>query len=71
MLPTVLQEPLRVVNLGLASFAADLRAQGVAVVEVDWRPPAGGNARLAALLAQLEDDPDPIPQTRPTGRSTT
>lgn len=71
MLPTVLQEPLRVVNVGLASFAADLRAQDVAVVEIDWRPPAGGNARLAALLAQLEDDPDPIPQTRPTGRSTT
>lgn len=71
MLPTVLQAPLRVINLGLASFAADLRAQGVAVVEVDWRPPAGGNARLAALLAQLEDEPDPIPQTGPTGRSTT
>lgn len=70
MLPTVLQEPLRVINIGLASFAADLRAQGVAVVEVDWRPPAGGNARLAALLAQLEDEPDPIGQTRPTDRST-
>lgn len=70
MKPTVLQEPLRVVNLGLASFAADLRTQGVAVVEVDWRPPAGGDARLAALLAQLEDEPDPIGQTRPTDRST-
>lgn len=69
MLPTVLQDPPRVINLGLASFAADLRAQGVAVVEVDWRPPAGGNARMAALLAQLEDEPDPIPQTRPTDRS--
>lgn len=70
MPPTVLQEPLRVINIGLASFAADLRAQGVAVVDVDWRPPAGGNARLAALLAQLEDEPDPIGQTRPTDRST-
>lgn len=62
MLPTVLQDPLRVINLGLAGFGADLRTQGVAVVDVDWRPPAGGNARMAALLAQLEDEPEPIRQ---------
>lgn len=70
MLPILLQDPPRVVNIGLAGFAADLRAQGVAVVEVDWRPPAGGNARMAALLAQLEDEPEPIPQTTPNDRST-
>ncbi|WP_181017808.1 hypothetical protein [Ramlibacter lithotrophicus] len=70
MLPILLQDPPRVVNIGLAGFAADLRAQGVAVVEVDWRPPAGGNVRLAALLAQLEDEPEPIPQTTPNDRST-
>lgn len=69
MLPILLQDPPRVVNIGLSGFAADLRAQGVAVVEVDWRPPAGGNARMAALLAQLEDEPDPIAETRPIDRS--
>jgi len=47
---------LQVINIGLESFAQDLKAQGVAVVQLDWRPPAGGNARLAALLASLEDD---------------
>jgi len=47
---------LHVVNIGLESFAQDLKAQGVAVVQVDWRPPAGGDARLAALLAELADD---------------
>jgi FdrA protein len=52
----VLGEPLRVINIGLASFAQDLRAQGVRVIELDWRPPAGGNARLAALLDGLEDE---------------
>jgi FdrA protein len=51
-LPTELQ----VINVGLESFAQDLKAQGVAVVHLDWRPPAGGNARLAALLAMLDDD---------------
>jgi len=47
---------LQVVNIGIESFAQDLEAQGVAVVQLDWRPPAGGDARLAALLASLDDD---------------
>ncbi len=51
-LPTELQ----VINIGLESFAQDLKAQGVAVIHVDWRPPAGGDARLAALLASLDDE---------------
>ena len=52
----VLPESLAVINVGLESFAADLRADGVPVVQMDWRPPAGGNARLAALLAELDDE---------------
>ncbi len=51
----IFRESLHVVNIGLESFAEDLRAQGVEVVQMDWRPPAGGNARLASLLANLED----------------
>jgi len=31
--------PLNVVNVGLRSFAESLRAQGVPVTDVDWRPP--------------------------------
>lgn len=50
--------PLRVINLGLEVFADDLRAAGVPVVQVDWRPPAGGDPALVALLARLEDDED-------------
>jgi FdrA protein len=53
---TLPAEDLQVINIGLESFAQDLRAQGVAVVHLDWRPPAGGNAHLAALLASLDDD---------------
>jgi len=48
--------PLRVVNIELEAFADDLRAAGVEVVHLDWRPPSGGNPRMAALLASLEDD---------------
>jgi hypothetical protein len=32
-------QPIQAVNVGLASFAASLRDQGVPVTEVDWRPP--------------------------------
>src|SRR3954447_22993457 len=41
------------VNLGLSTFADALRDQGAAVVEVDWRPPAGGDAGAVALLTRL------------------
>lgn len=51
-------EALQVINIGLESFADDLRAQGVSVIQLDWRPPAGGNQRMAALLAALEDEED-------------
>lgn len=49
--------PLAVVNIGLPQFAADLAAEGVAVTHVDWTPPAGGHAELAAMLSCLAVDP--------------
>lgn len=49
----LLQSDIKVVNLGLESFADELEAAGVAVVHVDWSPPAGGDAELADLLAEL------------------
>ena len=51
----IFEQPLKVVNLGLAMFADNLRAEGIEVIHVDWRPPAGGNVRLANILAALED----------------
>jgi hypothetical protein len=55
MSPDVLGQELRVINVGLEVFARELEAQGAAVVEVDWQPPAG-DATVAALLARLEDE---------------
>jgi len=49
-----LLEPPRVVTLGLDLFADELRRLGVPVVGVEWRPPAGGDPHLMALLARLE-----------------
>jgi hypothetical protein len=51
----LLGAPLRAINLGLEIFAEQLEADGVAVVHVDWRPPAG-TGDVAALLARLDDD---------------
>ena len=45
---------LSVINLGLESFADNLRSRGVPATQVDWRPPAGGDSRVAALFAKLE-----------------
>jgi hypothetical protein len=50
---TLLDVPLKVVNLGLESFALELTQQGVEVVHVDWTPPAGGDPALAELLSKL------------------
>ena len=51
--PSLLTRPVTVINVGLERFAEELRANGVTVTHVQWSPPAGGNARLAALLSKL------------------
>jgi hypothetical protein len=48
---------MHVINLGLESFAGSIQAQGVPVTQVDWRPPAGGDPRLVALLDSLNRSP--------------
>lgn len=46
---------LKVINMGLESFAEDLKSVNVPVIQMDWRPPAGGNKKLAAILEMLKD----------------
>jgi FdrA protein len=48
------QGPLAAINVGLESFHASLLAQGAEAVQVDWRPPAGGDERLAGMLARMK-----------------
>ena len=49
----ILTEELKVVNIGILTFAEDLRSQGVEVVHVDWKPPAGGDVEMLKLLEKL------------------
>lgn len=45
---------LAAINVGLESFYESILAQGGRAVHVDWRPPAGGNEQLAAILAKMK-----------------
>ena len=49
-------QQLKVINIGLERFAEDLRKDGVPVIQMDWRPPAGGVRRLIALLDSLGEE---------------
>jgi FdrA protein len=42
------------INVGIESFNESLQAQHVPVIQVDWKPPAGGNERMMAILEKLK-----------------
>jgi len=50
---TLLKEKLKVINIGIETFALALEKQGVPVVRVDWKPPAGGDKEMLKLLEKL------------------
>jgi FdrA protein len=47
-------EGVTAVNVGLESFYESVIGQGGTAVAVDWRPPAGGNEQLMAILAKMK-----------------
>ena len=51
----VLHQPLAAINVGLESFTHSLAAQDAPVIQVDWRPPAGGNQKLMAILERMKN----------------
>jgi len=51
-----LNKPIRVINIGLESFAEDLRNADIPVIQMDWKPPAGGDPKLIALLDRLAEE---------------
>jgi FdrA protein len=46
--------PFAAINVGLESFTESLSDQEVDVIQVDWKPAAGGNSDLAALLEKMK-----------------
>jgi len=51
---STLDKELMAINVGLESFAEDLVKQEVPVVHVEWKPPAGGNEKLASILERMK-----------------
>ena len=49
----IMKRPRRVVNVGLEIFYQEMLAQEVSAVQVDWRPPAGGDERLMSILERM------------------
>lgn len=50
-------QPLKVINVGLASFADNLRHAGGEVIHLNWQPPAQGDVAAGLDLAWLLDHP--------------
>ncbi|RPH56508.1 acyl-CoA synthetase FdrA [bacterium] len=46
--------PVAAINVGLESFYDSLISQGARAVHVDWKPPAGGNEKMAGILARMK-----------------
>lgn len=52
--PAILNQPLAAINVGLESFTESLQAQGAKVIQMDWRPPAGGDQKMMDILERLK-----------------
>lgn len=48
------KEEIKIINIGLSSFYTDLKKQKAKVVDVDWRPRAGGSKKISSLLDRLK-----------------
>ncbi len=53
-LPVTVSGTFAAINVGIESFYESLRAQNAPVIQVDWKPPAGGNEKLMAILEKLK-----------------
>ena len=48
------KQKLHIVNFGIESFFFDLKNQKEEVINVDWKPVAGGNKELESMLDLLK-----------------
>ncbi|MFT7584243.1 MAG: FdrA protein [Cellvibrionaceae bacterium] len=42
------------INVGVETFYNSLQSQGAEVIQVEWRPPAGGNQKMMDILAKFK-----------------
>lgn len=51
---TGIDRKMHIINIGLESFYGELQEQGVDAIQVDWRPPAGGDVACIDRLVRLQ-----------------
>jgi FdrA protein len=49
-----LSRPVAAINVGLETFYDSLIGQGAQAIQVEWKPPAGGDERLQAILQRMK-----------------
>jgi FdrA protein len=49
-----LNRPMTAINVGLETFTESLKDQNAGVIQVDWKPPAGGNEKLMGILERMK-----------------
>ena len=54
----ILSKKIIVANIGLEKFYNELKKQDIQCVQIDWKPPAGGNEELIKILDRLNDKED-------------
>ncbi len=54
---TLFNQPLNVINVGIAMFSDDLKKQHVPVTQLDWTPPGQGNMQVVDALDRLAEKP--------------
>jgi len=59
-LKELFKSELKVINVGLSSFKDTLVSSGVECVQVDWKPPAGGNKEALDALSKLSEKSNAI-----------
>jgi FdrA protein len=52
--PSFLSRPVAAINVGLETFYDSLVGQGAQAIQVEWKPPAGGDERLQAILQRMK-----------------
>lgn len=51
--PSIVDQEIRAINIGLDIFKDALEAQGVKVVQVDWEVPAKGDEKILNILKKM------------------
>lgn len=56
LINNLFSQELKIINIGAPNFKEDIELQGADVIQVDWRPTAGGNMELLNAVDKLANN---------------